>query len=98
VPHLDTRLACVVALLTTEVATAQVYLTSPNLCTILLLPPAMKTDSASVDRKLLSFIEEEASKYYSEDEWQSKLEQSADSNVATLYALWKGDEIASESS
>ena len=80
-----------------KVAAAQVYLTSPNPCTILLLP-AVKTDSASVDKELLSVIEKEASKYYSEDEWQSKLEQSADSYVATLYALWKGDEIASESS
>ena len=55
-----------------KVAAAQVYLTSPNPCTILL--PMLKTDSASVDKKLLSIVEEEASKYYSEDEWQSKLE------------------------
>lgn len=76
-----------------KVAAAQVYLTSPNPCTILLLP-MLETDSASVDRKLLSVIEEEASQYYSEDEWQSKLEQSADSYVATLYALWKGEKTA----
>lgn len=76
-----------------QVAAAQVYLTSSNPCIILLLPEA-KIDRANVGKEILSYIEKKASKYYSEDEWKSELENTADSYVAMFYALWRGDEAA----
>jgi hypothetical protein len=81
-----------------QVAASQVYLTSPNPYTILLLPTEVKEGRTSVDKKFLPIFEEAANKYYSEDEWKSKLENTADSYVAIFYALWKGEELADESS